>query len=298
MSQLTRMLAGHPARKFPSALVLLLLGAIASPAAAQNADRGTWRIYYQPSRDRVQLTFEHYENGGRRQGMTSFGVRQSELRGLPSNLESFNGPAKFQLVRDAGTFNFEGELRDGRGTGFFTFSPDSRFPQQLASRGYERPTAEQQFWLAMHDVGYAMVDELRSQGYQRPTVGELVVMGMHGANLEYLKSMNAAGYRVGDTYRLVTLRDHGVSDNFIRGLTDAGYKNLSVDDLQELRDHGVTESFIGDFKDLGYTNLSIRDFVRMRDHGVSAGFARQLRSSYGRLLSVEDLIRRRDRGDY
>jgi hypothetical protein len=328
MSQPTRISAGHPTRRASLAFCLLLCASFSSAAVAQTAaEQGTWRIYYEPSRERVQLSFEHYENGGRRHGQTSFGVRPSELRGLPqSQLSSYSGPAKFQLVRDAGTFNFEGELRDRHGTGFFTFSPDARFPQQLASRGYERPTSDQQFWLAMHDVGYAMLDELRTQGYDRPSVGQLVVMGMHGANLDYMKSLSAAGYHVGDTHRLVTLRDHGVSDDFIGGLAGAGYKNLSLDDLQELRDHGVnpdfiaslrrygftglttgqlleardhgvTESFIEDFRDLGYTDLSLRDFVRMRDHGVTAGFARNQRSN-GRLASVEDLIRRRDRGDY
>src|SRR5256714_5960550 len=327
MSQLTRFRPEHPARRFSLALCLLL-AAFPSAAVAQTADQGTWRIYYEPSRERVQLTFEDYENGGRRHGSTSFGVRPTELRGLPlSQLSSYSGPAKFQLVRDAGTFNFEGELRDGHGTGFFTFSPDSRFPQQLASRGYERPSTEQQYWLAMHDVGYAMLDELRAQGYERPSVDQLVVMGMHGANLDYMKSLSTAGYRVGNTHRLVAPSDHRESREIISGLTDAGYRNLSLDDLQALRDHGVTpdfiaalrrfgftglttgellaardhgvtESFVGDFRDLGYTNLSLRDFVRLRDHGVTPGFARQLRSSSGGLTSVEELIRRRDRGDY
>src|SRR5256714_5758804 len=328
MSQLTRIRPRHLARRFSRALCLLLLAAVSSAAAAQPADQGTWRIYYEPSRERVQLTFEDYENGGRRHGSTSFGVRPTELRGLPlSQLSSYSGPARFQLVRDAGTFNFEGELRDGHGTGFFTFSPDSRFPQQLASRGYERPSTEQQYWLAMHDVGYAMLDELRTQGHDRPSVDQLVVMGVLGANLDYMKSLSTAGYRVGSTHRLVSLRDHGVSRDFISGLTEAGYRNLSLDDLQEVRDHGVTpdfiaslrrfgfaglttrelleardhgvtESFVEDFRDLGYTNLSLRDFVRLRDHGVTAGFARQQRSSNGSLVSVEELIRRRDRGDY
>jgi hypothetical protein len=327
MSQPIRIRPRHLTRRFLPALCLILSAAISSAAAAQTADQGTWRIYYEPSRERIQLTFEDYEIGDRRHGSTSFGVRPTELRGLPlSQLSSYSGPAKFQLVRDAGTFNFEGQLRDGHGTGFFTFSPDSRFPQQLASRGYERPNTEQQYWLAMHDIGYAMLDELRAEKYDRPSVDQLVVMGMHGANLDYMKSLSAAGYRVGDTHRLVSLRDHGVSRDFIGGLTDAGYKNLSLDDLQELRDHGVnpdfiaslrrygftglttgqlleardhgvTESFIEDFRDLGYTDLSLRDFVRMRDHGVTAGFARNQRSN-GRVASVEDLIRRRDRGDY
>src|SRR5258705_5006967 len=327
-SQPPRIRPAHLTRRFSPALCLILSAAISSAVALPADDEGAWRIYYEPSRERVQLSFEHYENGSRRHGSTSFGVRPTELRGLPlSQLSSYSGPARFQLVRDAGTFNFEGQLRDGHGTGFFTFSPDSRFPQQLASRGYERPTADQQYWLAMHDVGYAMVDELRPQKYDRPCVAHLEVMGIHGANLDYMKSLSAAGYRVGNTHRLVTLRDHGVSDDFIGGLTDAGYRNLSLDDLQQLRDHGVTpdfiaslrrfgftdlttgqlltardhgvtESFIEDFRELGYTDLSLRDFVRMRDHGVTPGFARGLRSSNGRLASVEELVRRRDRGEY
>src|SRR6267154_3820141 len=171
MSQLTRIRPGNPTRRISPALCLLLLVAVSPAAAAQTADQGTWRIYYEPSRERVQLTFEDYEIGDRRHGSTSFGVNPTELRGLPlSQLSSYSGPAKFQLVRDAGTFNFEGQLRDGHGTGFFTFSPDSRCPQQLASRGYERPTTEQQYWLAMHDMGCAMLDELRAEGYERPSV--------------------------------------------------------------------------------------------------------------------------------
>jgi hypothetical protein len=192
MSQLTRIRSGRSPRRFAPALCLLLLTTFSSAAAAQSADQGTWRIYYEPSRDRVQLTFEDYENGSRRHGSTSFGVRPTELRGLPlSQLWSYSGPVKFQLVRDAGTFNFEGQLRDGHGTGFFTFSPDSRFPQQLASRGYERPSADQQYWLAMHDVGYAMLDELRTEGYDRPSVDQLVVMGMHGAAIPRRESLQS-----------------------------------------------------------------------------------------------------------
>src|SRR5256714_2153139 len=226
MSQTTRIRHEGLARRFSPALWLLLLAALSSPAAAQTADQGTWGIYYEPSRDRVQLSFEDYENGGRRHGSTSFGVRPTELRGLPlSQLSSYSGPVRFQLVRDAGTFNFEGQLRDGHGTGFFTFSPDSRFPQQLASRGYERPRAEQQYWLAMHDVGYAMLDELRAQGYERPSVDQLVVMGMHGANLDYMKSLSTAGYRVGNTHRLVAPSDHRESREIIGGVTRTGHTN-------------------------------------------------------------------------
>ena len=174
MSRLARIRVGHAARRLSPALFPLLLATVPSAALAQSADRGTWQIYFEPSRERVQLTVQHYEDGFRRHGMTSFGVRPAALRGLPpSQLSSYNGPVSFRLVRDAGTFNFEGQLREGHGTGFFTFSPDPRFPQQLASRGYERPTSDQQYWLALHDVSYAMLDELRAEGYEdRDALGQ------------------------------------------------------------------------------------------------------------------------------
>jgi hypothetical protein len=327
MSRLAGMNVGHFTRRLLPALCPLLLATLSPAADAQRSDEGTWQIYYEPSRERLQLTFQHYGDGARRHGTTSFDVRPAELHGLPlSQLTSYDGPARFQLVRDAGTFTFQGRLRDGHGTGFFTFSADSRFPQQLASRGYERPTSEQQFRLALHDVGYAMLDELRAQGYDRPSVSQLVVMGMHGVGLDYMRSLSTAGYRVNDTRRLVTLRDHGVTRDFIDGLGDLGYRRLALDELQELRDHGVTpefvaslrrfgftgvttdqlleardhgvtDSFIQDFRDLGYTDLSLRDFRRLRDHGVTVGFARQLRAANGRRLRVDELIPRRDRGD-
>src|SRR5258707_6168595 len=103
----TRIRPCHLTRRFSPALCLILSAAISSASVAQTADQGTWRIYYEPSRERVQLTFEDYEIGARRHGNTSFRVSPTALRWLPlSQLSSYSGPVKFQLVRDAGTFNF------------------------------------------------------------------------------------------------------------------------------------------------------------------------------------------------
>src|SRR4029077_7025791 len=98
MSQPTRIGPGHLTRRFSPALCLLLLTAVSPDAVAQSPDQGTWRIYYEPSRGPGAFSFEDDENGGRHHGMTSFGVRPSELRGLSlSQLSSYSGPAKFQL---------------------------------------------------------------------------------------------------------------------------------------------------------------------------------------------------------
>ena len=44
----------------------------------------------------------------------------------------------------------------------------------LAKRGIARPSAEQQFRLAMHDGDLAVADELIRQGYKTPSISQLV----------------------------------------------------------------------------------------------------------------------------
>jgi hypothetical protein len=294
---------------------------------AQTGPRGFWQLRYDSSSDRVQLSFDDYNESPGHHSSTSFGVDASLIQGLTkSQLSDGQGPVQFRLVRDAGAFTFSGEIDRGRGNGRFDFIPDPRFAQELAKRGYERPSAEQQFELGLHDMGYAVVDELKAQGYNRPSVDDLVTMGMHGVRLDYLRGLSGLGYRVGRTEKLVELRDHGVTPTFISGLASAGYSRLTADDLVELRDHGVTPSYLGGlstagytrlaaddlrelrdhgvtasmadgFRRLGYSRLSLRDLVRLRDHGVTLSFAQRERDRSGDSLTVDELIRRRDRGD-
>ena len=205
------------------AAALTAIIAIAPSTQAQSAQSGYWQLRYDPSTDRwgerVQLTFEDYDRRFGHRGSTSFGVTPSQLQGVTvTQLANSEGAVRFRLVRDAGTFNFEGQLYHGRGNGSFTFTPDPRFAQEMSKRGYQSPSAEQQFLLAMHDVGYALVDELRTQGYSRPSVDDLVTMGMHGVRFDYVRGMGSLGYRFGDTDKLVELRDHGVTPAFVTGL--------------------------------------------------------------------------------
>src|SRR5438045_9751259 len=96
MSQLIRIPALHLTRRLSLALFAVLAASLSTTATAQSGDRGTWRIYADRSRDRVQLSFEEYESGGRRHGQPSYGVRPSEFSGLrQSQLCSHRGTARF-----------------------------------------------------------------------------------------------------------------------------------------------------------------------------------------------------------
>jgi uncharacterized protein (UPF0335 family) len=133
---------------------------------------------------------------------------------------------RFQLKRDAGTFNFEGWFKEGNGSGHFTFAPSSSFAADLNRLGFGQANGEQLQSLAMSDVGFAYINELKAQGYDTATIDQLVRMGNHGVRIDYLQGLKSLGYNVKTTDLIVRMKDHGVSMNFIRELSALGYSNL------------------------------------------------------------------------
>lgn len=309
-------------RRPMTALAAALLSIVLAGAAAAQDTRGTWfarqaHDTQQPPRLHLELR-THGNNWG-------LDVPLSELEGLDAR-GAEGGAARFRLRREAGTFAFNGTFSDGEGVGSYTFTPDAAFAAALARRGLARPTPQQQWSLALGDVGIAYLDELARQGYARSvTTAGLVRAGEHGAGLRYLREMGALGYRVGTLDALITLRDHGVTASyvremaelgyrgiaapeatrlvdhgvrpaFIRELAAMGYRNLPLDRLTGLVDHGVNASFVREIGALGYRNLGLDEMVRVRDHGVTADFIREMERLGYRDLPLEQLVRMRDHG--
>jgi hypothetical protein len=273
-------------------LLALGLAARTTPVAADPS--GTWAIEHHSSRGEVQLTLRHEEGGSRH--VNSHGVLLRHLEGLdPRALEGRAGDVRFELRRDAGTFRFAGRAGDGRGRGTWEFEADPEFPSRLARRGYERPTGDETFRLAMADVGFALIDELDKQDYSRPSTRTLVQMGQHGVNLDYLRRMGALGYRVGDAETLIRMRDHGVDPPYVEGMARHGFRKVSADELVTARDHGVDPDYLEGFG-AEIANLDLAEIVRMRDHGVDGTFAAGFRELGYRTVSASALVTLRDHG--
>jgi beta-lactamase regulating signal transducer with metallopeptidase domain len=252
---------------------------------------GTWEIRPTDAEGTVHLRLSE------RKSSSGTNVPLAQLEGLtPAQLSGAGGPVQFRLRRDAGTFTFEGVVRNGVGAGTFSFAPDASFPAELVKRGFAKPTPAEQYQLARHDVGYAFLDELTTQGYAKPQTADLVRAGQHGVGTAYLREMGALGYRLGSIESLITLRDHGVTPAYIRDLADLGYKGLSADDLRKARDHGVTPDYVRGMREAGYASLPMEQFVNARDHGVTPEFVRGLAESGHRNLPLDQLIRVRDHG--
>lgn len=258
-------------------------------AALSPRGSGSWSIA--PSRNAGEVYFEMREG----QSRNGTNVKIAALEGLTESQLSGGGPVKFAIRRDAGTFAFEGTIRDGHGGGTFSFTASQTFPAELEKRGVGRPTADEQYEMARHDVGLTLVDELSKRGYTRPSVAELVKAGHHGVRVDYVREMAELGYAVGTLPALITLRDHGVTPAFARGLASQGFTKIPVDELRRVRDHGVTPEFIGELKGIGY-NLSLAEYVKVRDHGVTPEFVAELRALGYSGLPIEEVVNARDHG--
>ena len=265
--------------------------ATAASEAAQDTPHGTWEAHPGRTPGTVQVRV--------REGGSSFSstIPIERLQGLTSvDISGPGGPIHFSVQRDAGTFTFEGVVRNGVGAGAFAFAPSATFPDELAKRGIGRPTATEQYALARSDIGFAFVDELSSQRYAPVDVALLVRAAQNGVGLEYLKAMGQLGYRLQRLIALITQRQNGVDPEYIRGLAAQGLTGLSADDLVRARNNGVDPEYVKGLVTLGYRKLALDELIRLRNHGVDPEYVHGLAALGYRDLPLDELVRLRNNG--
>lgn len=260
-------------------------------AIQQENAPGTWEVRPSDTKGMVHVRINE------RNSSTGTDVPIEQLEGLTgAQLTGAGGPVKFTVRRDAGSFTFEGVMRNGVGAGTFSFTPNPNFPEELAKRGFTRPTPAEQYQLARHDVGFAFLDELNRQGYSKPQTADLVRAGQHGVQAAYLREMGALGYKLGALDPLITLRDHGITPDYVRQMAEQGYKGLSAEEIQKARDHGINAEYVRAMRDSGYGSLPMADIIKARDHGITVEYVRGMRDAGYSQVPLPELINLRDHG--
>ena len=262
----------------------------APPPALQGQElTGTWEIHLLREPGRVQLNVRYgRSNHGRTMAL-------ADLERLAGTTLASASTLHFPIRREAGTFTIDGTCRNSACAGTFVFEPSATFAAELAKRGIGQPTPQEQFSLAVSDIGTAYLDTLAAAGYATPDLQTLVRAAQHGVDGGYVKDMAALGYRLGTLDGLIRLRDHGVDPEYVRGMAAAGITKLSADDLVRARDHGVDPEYVRGMQSLGH-KLTIDGFIRTRDHGVDPEYARGLASLGYEGLTDDALVNARDHG--
>jgi hypothetical protein len=253
------------------------------PAIERGVVTGEWSAEFRPDTGAAHLMI-HRRVGAEGSDKRYFQLSLYRLEGLSQVLPIQNGSKlKFQLTRDAGTFLFQGVFQRGTGSGDyqFTYSPD--FVARMRELGYGDISPEDQFLMAVHDIGVSLARDLGKLKGRSVPLEELIRIGRDGVNSDYLRGLRNSGVEPESERQLAEMRRHGVSESFIRELQVLGYERPSADELINVRRMGVTIAFIKELEAMGYKHPPLGKLADMRMQGITLDSIRELEAmGYGR----------------
>jgi len=226
----------------------------------------------------------------------------SELQGLTREQALAGGPVRFSLVREAGTVEFEGSFRNGRGSGTFRFNGNPAFVSAMKSRGFdfeesarrrdEREPEDRQFAAAVLGVTTALADDLLSADFGKLDVDDLFKAAIFKIDSKFMREMKSSGFPNLHMEELVKARIFKIDPDFVRQVTQMGFDKESFESLVKMRIFKVTPEFVAEVKNEGLNNLSVEDLVKMRIFKIDAEFIRRAKAD-GVPLEVEELVQQR-----
>ena len=280
-------------------ILLLAIGVSALAAVRAETFAGQWIVDNpRESGGKTTVQFTMHRSHERGESTNSNSIALSELRGLsPALLKAGGGgaPARFELVRAAGSIMCEGFFQNGRGAGSFDFRPNPGFPGEMRSLGYGDLKEQQIFAMAAHDVGPEYARELRAAGVENVAADKLIAMRIHGVTADYIQELRSLGYTIQAADKLVAMRIHGVSAQVVRDLKSLGYDSLEADKLIAMRIHGASPEFIREIAAAGFAKVPANQLISMRIHGVTADYIRKMQSK-GLAGSIDKLVQMRIHG--
>ena len=199
----------------------------------------------------------------------------SELQGLPREQALAGGAVRFSIVREAGTFEFEGSFQNDRGAGTVRFNGNQSFVSAMRSRGFD---FEQGLGASENDLS-DLEDRLFAAA----------AMGITTALADDLLS---ADFGRLDVHGLFRAASHKVDSKFKREMKASGFPGLSLRELVKARLYKVTPEFVAGVRNEGLNDLSVEDFVKLRTYGIDADFIRKAKAD-GVPLEVDELIIKR-----
>ena len=285
-------------------LFVLSLAFIVSVAgfnlSAQTAVTGDWKASLVDDNSKINLNFERRsEKGGRHQMGQTYDF--AEL-GLSREQVLSGGPAKFSLVREAGTIDCEGSFQNGKGSGTFRFTGNQSFVSAMKSRGFdfendstskdERQSEDRLFSATALNITTALADDLSSAGFGKLHVDDLFKAAIFKIDSTFMREMKASGFPNLGMEDLVKARIFKIDAKFVSEATQMGFDKEPFESLVKLRIFKITPAFIAEMRNEGLSDLSAEDLVKLSIFKIDAEYIRKAKAE-GVPLNVERLVERR-----
>ena len=265
---------------FSACLFLLLV----MTASAQIQTQGKWSIDRDDQNKKGEVQLNLHEGNKNNFGQQ---IAISELKGFDPSFFEKDGPVKFQLVREAGTVDFDGAFYKGLGQGFYKFTANPEFLSKMKQMGFV-PTNKEALALAMVDVTTAYVQELQGLGFH-PDLDHVISGRIFKVNREQVEGLKAVGLTGLSLDKLVECRIFNITPDFVREMR-AKNPNMSVDKLVEARIFKATPEFEEEMAKAGYSNLTQEQLVAFKIHNVTPKFVEEMKALGFKDLSADKLV--------
>lgn len=252
--------------------------ALHTAQAAQSTVTGVWNAKVNSDASGIDITLQ------RQYRMTTWTERltpsESELKGFPlGGSSSAKTDINFRIEREAGTFECEGYFRDGKGAGFWKFTPSQNFISTMRTRGYDNLTEDNLFAAAIANVSVKMMEDLKSFGYDRLSFDQLFRAGAFGVTPEFIRAWRSAGFKNLSFEQLVGLGTFNVTPEYLNEIKAAGYENVTLEELTQARTFGVTTGFIQLWRSAGFKDISLEEVTELATFNVTPEFLNEIKSS-------------------
>lgn len=243
----------------------------------------------------IHFTFSRRSDGN---GFNMSGetFKMAELQGLTAtHLDATaRSDAKFTILGDAGTFACDGMFREGRGTGFWTFSPSEAFRNDMKNRGYGYLNDEELMRAALNKLTRKYVDELKAAGYDKVEYKDLLRASGDGVTAAYIRDIKSAGFPDLSLKQLTRAADNGVSVAFVRDMRSSGFTAATIEQLSRAADNGVTAAYIREVQSTGLSNLTLEQISRAADEKITTDYIREMKGAGFAEFTLEQIIRLKD----
>lgn len=269
----------------------LILTTITVSSACTASPSGQFRFTLEPARtsDRIQASFRSADRNTN-QWSSDMPVREFAGLDLARLRAAGTGPLNFAVVREAGRLDCAGNGGNSTANGSCTFTADRGFHALLASRGIERPDADEAFAMMAVDVRRQIVDALSAARYPTPDVDDLISLTAVGVTDDYIRNLARVGYRPATLDALLQFRALNITPEFIQGFVRLGYGGLPADQLVQLKALDIGAEFVARFERIGYGRLPIDDLVQLKALGITPDFVAGFQRIGYQKLPVSKLV--------
>lgn len=210
-------------RFFTAWFAFLCIWAIALPALAGEAVSGTWNLETS-SKGTPRLTLHTEPRITHNSNDLNVDPKLLPMQALAASQMQH---VSFSIVREAGTYQFEGNAGLGMGHGTYTLTLNDSFFSDMRTLGYDTTSTGEREAFASLDITREYVDEMDRIGL-RTTTSQMIAMRALAIDSPYVQKLRSSGISGLTVANIIAMRALNIDSSYIQYLRAHGIKDLSA----------------------------------------------------------------------